>query len=190
MEINELEKKIENLENAINKDELVKGIQVIMRDILENFDIEISGKTINPVSLEAYYKDQNNTLEEDYADCKPTQKDGFNKKVHFKSECLNASNLRNRIDLCLSNNDRVYFSALVKCAEIDNEILGQYGVYKKIIENGHQNAEDYEYSFKKKISSGNNEIKFIIRKGLHTNGIPDLKLLGAVKTGVRGYKFW
>lgn len=133
---------MEKILDLINKlktstsDNTTQNLQEINKIILSEYQINIGGKKIIPLEVEAYYYNQK-TFPDSYVHKNDLQKNRFGKLYFHRAGPNKDSALKygkpRGVDICLSNSEDFYFGLLIRSANIDGQIVvGPQSLAQKI----------------------------------------------------------
>ena len=121
-------------------------LQQINAQLLSRFRLRLTSDLyIYPLEVEAYYNNGYN-FNDCFCHCHRLQQNRFGKLYFHRlgnTDTLNKT--RGGVDVCLSDQEGIYFSVLIRSARIGTEIIiGPHKVAKKIIQVTHQSPSELE----------------------------------------------
>nr|WP_321521014.1 hypothetical protein [uncultured Macellibacteroides sp.] len=124
IKMNKIKVLIEQLKIKTNKEHQIKILQNINTLLLTRYKLKIDENfIIHPIQVEGYYYDDRH-FKDDTVHKSELQKNKFG-KLYFHRKGKNKSSkilfTRSGIDICLSDNDNYFYSALIRSARINNE---------------------------------------------------------------------
>lgn len=136
-----LETEFQKLIKLTQKNKIEEKLQHIMIYFLQNFSLKVNDKIVKPIEVEAYYF-KTNIFEDKYVHCEKGFQDNHFGKLYFHkmNGVLKTGNYKG-MDVCLSDEDDIYFALLIRSAKIDDkaiygpsncvkEIFGEDEIYK------------------------------------------------------------
>lgn len=139
---------LQHLATALSeaKSQQIEILQQINAKLLTHYRIKItSGLCIYPLEVEAYYNNGH-----DFNDCSchchRLQQNRFGKLYfHRLGQTGTLNKTRGGVDICLSDQENIYFSLLIRSARIGKEsITGPHKVAEKIIQEARQSYDKLE----------------------------------------------
>lgn len=118
----ELLKKVKNLEKANSDPERIRILQEIGAKLINEYEIKVEDLTIQPLWVEAYYYNPKK-----FADCNTHMNE--NQKGHFGQLYFHKKGYGG-FDICLSDSEDYYLSFLLKATLINGVFTKQTGVYE------------------------------------------------------------
>ncbi len=189
--------KILHLINELAKSKpnnIVQILQDIKTTILWEYKLNIGGKKIIPLEVEAYYYNQK-TFADSYVHKNDLQKNRFGKLYFHRAGQSRDSALKygkpRGVDICLSNSEDFYFGLLIRSANIDRQIIvgpqklaqkiatkQNYMEMEKEVVLEHSNNNLGKYAPFHTIRYGLNPAKDAYFYNLNLRSIADLKIKG------------